>query len=242
MPTTTTLCKTRAEEQERRSRRRWGKPKPNHDFHTFSPTYTRVRGRRSPRNQSGWSMFLTIGVLVFSEKQSVRNVSARRSLQLVPVTPQSGVGSQCPPARAVVRAVSYGSALEFCALQVRLSHCRRARSEAFAVVLLYRAAWMRWLSAVIIEAAAVHCFMLCLKEHRSQIQNLSFFHATQNSEPAGKPILSRPQKILLHLASASPLAPQLYRCSTGFPPAWRTIFVILKTPTRLVGTNLRSLL
>ena len=89
------------------------------------------------------------------ERQSPRNLSARRSPQLVPFTPPGGVGSRCPPAHAVVRAatatkhepglspsyrvVSYGSAMEVWALLVRLSNCQRPRSELFAVVPLWRA-------------------------------------------------------------------------------------------------------
>ena len=92
----------------------------------------------------------------FREKQSSRNLSKKRSPQLVPVTPRGGVGSRCPPAHAIVRAVtttkhepglslscrdvSCGSAMEVWALLVRLSHCQRARSKIFTVVPLWRAA------------------------------------------------------------------------------------------------------
>ena len=116
---------------------------------TLCTACPRDRGRRFPLNQNGWPMFL-----------------------LIPVTPQSGVGSRSPPARTVVRAVtatkhepglslsyrvvSYGLALEVWAFLVRLSHCQRARSEVFAVVPLWRAAWIRWLSVVKSEAAAKH--------------------------------------------------------------------------------------
>ena len=88
--------------------------------------------------------------VLFREKQSSRNLSARRSPQLVLLAPRGGVGSRCPPARAIVRAVtatkhepglspsyrvvSYGSALEVWALLMRLSGCQGARSEGFAVV------------------------------------------------------------------------------------------------------------
>ena len=98
--------------------------------------------------------------------------------------------------------------------------------------------WIRWLSVVISEAAAKHCFTLGSTEHRSQIQNLSIFHATQNTGPTDKPSLSRQQKISSPLTSASPLVLQLHRCSTGFLPAWRTTFAIVRTPTRLVTTPL----
>ena len=141
---------------------------------------------------------------LFPGKQSSRNLSARRSPQLVPVSARGGVGSRCPPARAVVRAatatkhelglspfdrvVSHCSAVDVWALLVRLSHCQRARSEVFAVVPLWRAAWTRWLSVVISEAVAKHCFSLCSTEQPSQIQSQSDFRATQRTGLTGKPL------------------------------------------------------
>ena len=116
------------------------------------------------------------------------------------------------------RVASYGSALEVWALLVRLSHCQRARSEL-----------IRWLSVVIRAAAAKHCFMLCSTEHRSQTRNLSIFHETWKTGTTDKPLPSRPQKTSSPLTLASLLAPRLYRCSTGFPHAWLTTFVILRT-------------
>ena len=79
------------------------------------------------------------------------------------------------------RVVSYDSGLEVWALLVRSSHCQRARSELCAVVPFWRAAWIRWSSVVISEAAAKHCFQLCSTEQPSQIQNQSIFHATQRT-------------------------------------------------------------
>ena len=101
----------------------------------------------------------------------------------------------------------------------RLSHCQRARSEVFAVVPLQRAAWTRWFSVVISEAAAKRCSMLCSTE-----QNQSDFRATQRTWPTDKPLPSRPKKISYPQVSASPLVLQLCRCSIGFPHVWRTTF------------------
>ena len=79
------------------------------------------------------------------------------------------------------------------ALLVRLSHCKRARSEVFVVVPVWRAAWIRWLSVLKSEA----CFSLCLTEQPSQIQNQSDFRATQKTGPTDKPLPSRPQEIII---------------------------------------------
>ena len=137
--------------------------------------------------------------LLFPRKQSSRNLSARRSPQLVPVTTPGGVGSRCQPKPSCAlpaastqhewglsslnRVVSCGSAMEVWALQMRLSHYLRARGAVSAVVPRWRAAWTRWLSVGISEAAAKHCFSLCSTEHPFQIQNLSIFHATQRTGP-----------------------------------------------------------
>ena len=95
---------------------------------------------------------------------------------------------------------------------------------------------IRWPTVVISAAAAKLCFMLCSTEHWSQIQNKSDFRATQRTGPAVKPLPSRPQKRSSALVSACPLVLPLYRCSISFPHAWRMIFVILRTPTRLLTT------
>ena len=132
--------------------------------------------------------------------------------------------------------VSYGSATEVWALLVRLCQYQRARGEVFAVVPLQRAAWVCWQSVVVSEAAAKHCFSLCLTEHQFQTQNLSIFHATQRTGPTDVSHPSRLQKTSSPLASVSVLRRQLYRYSIGFLDVWRTIFAILRTPTRLVTT------
>ena len=111
--------------------------------------HPRGRARQLPQHQSGWPLFFAL-MSFFLTKQSLRNLSARRWSQLVPVTPAGGVGSRCPLARAIVRAVtatkhergslpsfrvvSYSSAPEVWVFLMRFSHCQRARSEGFAVV------------------------------------------------------------------------------------------------------------
>ena len=173
-------------------------------------------------------------------------MSARRSPQLVPVTPRGGVWSRCPPARATVRAVtstkhepglspsyrvvSYGQALEVWTFLMRHHQC--ARSEGFVVVPLQRAACTHIFS-VIGEAGAKQCFSLCSTEQPSQIQNQPEFRATQRTGPTGKPLQSRPQKILSPPVSVSPLVLQLCRCWTGFQHAWRTIFCNSEDPNEL---------
>ena len=125
-------------------------------FHDAGPAGPRNRARQFPQHRSGWLLvFFAKMSSFFPEKQSSRNLSARRSPQLVPATPLGGVGSRCPIARAIVRAVtatkheprlppsyrvvSYGSALEVWAL------LQRARSEGMSVVPPQRAAWIRCL-------------------------------------------------------------------------------------------------
>ena len=145
---------------------------------------------------------------VFPGKQSSRSLSARRSPQLAPVTLHGGVGSRCPPARAIVRAVtatkhepglspsyrvvSYGSAMEVRALHgevVSLPACTR-RSICCG--------------AAPAQARPQQSTVLCCAqrtEQPSQIQNQSDFRATQRIGPTNKPLPSRPQKI------SSPLVP-----------------------------------
>ena len=106
--------------------------------------------------------------------------------------------------------------MEVWALLVGLCQYQRARGETFAVVPLQRSAWTRWLSVVISEAAAKHCFSLCLTEHPFQTQNLSIFHATQRTGPTDASLPSRLQKMSSPLASVSVLRRQLYRYSIGF--------------------------
>ena len=126
-------------------------------------------------------------------------------------------------------------------LLVRSSHYQRARGEVFAVVPRWRAAWTRSLSVVISEAAAKHCFSLCLTEHPFQIQNLSIFRATQGIGPTDASLPCRMHKTSPPRASASLLVLQLYCCSTGFPQVWRTTLATLRTPT-LLATTPHSLL
>ena len=118
-------------------------------------------------------------------------MSTRRSPQLVPVTTPDAVGSRCQPAPAVVRAVTatkHELGLSRTAQQwkfgllVRKNYYQCARSEVLALLPRWRAAWTRWLSVVISEAAAAkHSFSMCATEHPFQIQNLSIFHATQGT-------------------------------------------------------------
>ena len=66
---------------------------------------------------------------------------------------------------------------------------------------LLRAAWIRWHSVVISEAAARHCFSQCSTEQLSLIQNQSDFRATQRAGPTDKPLPSRPRKMSSPLVS-----------------------------------------
>ena len=182
--------------------------------------------------------------------QSLRNFSERRLRQLLPVTLQGGVGSRCSPRRRA-RCNRHEARAGIVALTpsclVRLSN--GGLGPPSEIVSLPACTWRsiccgaasanrltRWFPVVISEAAAKHCFSLCSTEHPFQIQNLSIFHATQRTWPTDKPPLSRLQKISSPRASVSLLVLQLYRYSIGFPHVWRTIFAILRTPTRLVTT------
>ena len=102
----------------------------------------------------------------FQKTEFSKFASEEIATQPVPVTTQGGVGSRCQPARATLRAaiatkhepgqspskivVSYGSTMH-------------ARGEVSAVVPLLRAAWIRWLSAGMSDAAAKLCFFAVLK-------------------------------------------------------------------------------
>ena len=214
---------TRTGEQRRKRQRRRGKLSWPSLLRDAGQTRLRERAQCFPRHQNGWPMFFALPSS-FSGKQSSRNLSARRSPHLIPVTTLGGVGSRCQPAHAIARAVtatkhepglspsrrvvSYGSATEVWALLMRLlSHYQRARGEVFAMVALLRVAWIRWLSVV--EAAAKPCSSLCLTDHPFQTQNLSVFHETQRAGPTDASFPSRLQKISSPRGSAFLLVPQL---------------------------------
>ena len=95
----------RTGEQRRKGQRRRGKLRPGRDLHGAGPARLRDRARQFPRHQSGWPIVSLHCCPLCPEKQSLRKLSVSRSPQVVPVTPRGGVGSRCPPARAIVRAV-----------------------------------------------------------------------------------------------------------------------------------------
>ena len=95
---------------------------------------------------------------------------------------------------------------------------RPACSEVFAVVLLWRAAWTRWLSVVKCDPATKHFLSMCFTEQPSQIQN--------------QPLPSRPQKISSPLVSVCPFVLHLYRCSIVFPHALRMMLANPEEPRR----------
>ena len=172
----------------------------------------------------------------------------RRSPQLVPVTPRGGVGSRCQPALAIARpvtatkhepglsplcrVVSYDSAVEVWAFLVRLSPHQRARSKVFAVVPPWRAAWTRWLSVVISAAAAKAMFIAVLNGTALSSPEPVSFSCDPESWACGQATSESTAKDIISLASVSPLALQLHRCSIGSLHACHTIFAILRTPTR----------
>ena len=131
------------------------------------------------------------------------------------------------------RVVSYGSAIEAWppSESVSLPACtqRRIRRGAALASSLDPLAFSGDL-----RGRCKALFYAVVNGTRSQIRNLSIFHATQRTGPTDMPLPSRPQKILYPLVSASPLVLQSNRCSTGFPHAWRTICANLRTPTPLV--------
>ena len=123
--------------------------------------------------------------------------------RLVPVTLRGGVGSRCPPARAIVRAVtatkhepglspshcvvSYGSALEVWALLVGLSlpGCTQRRIRRGAA-LASRLDPLAFSGDKRGRCKAL--FSLCSTEQPSQIQNQSKFRATQRTRHTDKPL------------------------------------------------------
>ena len=168
------------------------------------------------------------------ETKFTHNLSARRSPQLVPVNrPQDGVGSRCPPARAVVRAanatkhepglspsyrvVSYGSALEAWALPMRLLlHLITSVHSAkylFAVVPLWRAAWIRWPSVVKCAACNKALFFAVL--NGTSISDPEPVNFSCDPEELGlRTSHSRVNRTRKYLRSHQlPFSrPQLYRC------------------------------
>ena len=118
-----------------------GKLRLGRDLREDRPAHPRDHARCFPRHQSGWPTFLHYCPL-FSRETEFTNFVSEEIAQIVPVTTRGGVGSQCLPARAIVRAVtatkhdlgfspsyrvvSNGSAMEVWAFMVRLSHHQRA--------------------------------------------------------------------------------------------------------------------
>ena len=128
-------------------------------------------------------------------------------------------------------------------LLVRFSHCQRAHIELFTVVPQWRAAWVRWLSVVISEAAAMHCFSLCSTEHLFQIQNQAVFRATQRTGPTGAPSESTAKDIISARISCPMLAASIVPLLDWLPECCGSrYFAILTTPTHLVTTPLHFLL
>ena len=66
-------------------------------------------------------------------------------------------------------------------MRLLLSHFQRARSRAFAVVPLLRAASTRWLSVGDKRGRSKELFLLCSTEHPSQTPHLPIFHVTQRT-------------------------------------------------------------
>ena len=158
--------------------RRRGKLRPGRDLHEAGPARLRERSHCFRDTKTCGLCFLHC-CPPFQGKRSSQSLSARRSPQLVPVSSRGGVGSRCQPAHAIARpetatkhepglsplyrVVSYGSTREVWALPLRLlSRYLRARGEAFAVVPLWRAARIRWISVVMSEAAAKAMFLAVL--------------------------------------------------------------------------------
>ena len=119
--------------------------RPDRDLDHECPARLRDRQRRFL--ESNWVAYdLCADCLVLQGNRVHKNLSARRSPQLVPVTMQGGVGSRCLPARAVMRAItatkhepglspsysgaSYGSAMEAWVrlMGLLLSHFQRERN------------------------------------------------------------------------------------------------------------------
>ena len=91
--------------QRRKGQRRRGKLRLGRDLREDRPAHPRDCARQFPRHQSGWFMSFAL-LSFFPRRQSSRNLSAKRSLPLIPVTTLSGVGSRCQPAHATVRAAT----------------------------------------------------------------------------------------------------------------------------------------
>ena len=171
----------------------------------------------------------------------------RRSPQFVPVTPQGGVGSRCPPARARrARCTRHEArariaAVTSCCL-VRLSNGGLGPLGEIVSLPACTQRSIRHVAAVAgrldplafsgdSRGRSKALFSLCSTEQPSQIQNRSIFHETQRTGPSDEILQRQPRKTSSPLTSASPLALQLYHHSTGFPHAWRTTSATLRTPT-----------
>ena len=215
------------------------------DLHDAGRARLRDRARQFPRHQSGWPVFFAVMSSFSRETYFTKFVSdeiattrSRRTSRRRPVPmPASPLRrARCnrhePGLSPSYRVLSYGSDMEVWAFLARLSHCWRARSEVFAVEPLQRAAWTRWPSVVMSQAAAKHCFR-CAKRN---IHVSLFFMRPGQLGLQTCHLPSRPRKMSPPLVSVAPLVPQFHRYSIGFPHVWRAIFAILRTPTRLVTT------
>ena len=192
---------------------------------------------------SKWvAIVLCIDVLFPRETEFTKFVSeeiatdtSRRRRILMPASPRRRARCDRHEARAgnvaLMSCCLVRLSNEVWAFLVKLSHYQRAQRELFAVVPLLRAAWIHWLSVVISEAAAKHFFGVLNGTSISDPEPVNF-HAPENWA-YDKPHPIPPQEKSSPLASVSPLAPQLYHYSIGFPLVWRTIFAILRSPTRL---------
>ena len=181
-----------SERQERWGQRRRGKPRPGRDLRTTGPACPRDRGRRFPPNQSGWPMFFALMSSFSRETEFTtsaseeiatarsRHASKRRQ---IPMSTSPRRRARCNHHEAPAAIV----ALILCCLLrlstggsgplggiISLPECTQRSTHC--------GAWIRTLSVVTSEAAAMHCFMLCSTKHRSQIQNLSIFHSTQKTD------------------------------------------------------------
>ena len=215
------------------------KLRPGRELRNAGPARVRDRGRRLSLNQRVWPTFVCIGVLYLQrETQFTKFVgeeiatahsrhSSRRCRIPMPASPRHRTRCNRHEARAGI------VALVSCCLArlsngglgflMRLSHYQRARGEVFAVLPLWRAAWIRWLPVVISEAAAMHCF--------SHVPN-----GTSMSDPEPVNIFMRCSELGLrtnpfHRACCKCTVTRLSSRHVG-----RTTCAILRTPTRKVTT------
>ena len=168
-----------------------------------------------------------------------------RSPQFVPITTLGSVGSRCQPASAFVRAATATKNEPGLSPSYRVvSYCSAMEVLPLVVVFSLPACTQRSVCRGAASASRLDPLAFSGdKRDRSKALFYAVLNGTSISDPEPVTYSCDPENLRVdckrdHLRS---FVLKLHRCWIGFPHVWRTIFAILRTPTRLV-TTLHSLL